>query len=252
MNWFRKMGRKRLEQITKFNYKPAIWVPKPEEGRRFVVGDIHGCSKSFKQLLKRIDLNHNDQLFLLGDLINKGPRSKGVVKHVVKLREKGFQVYCVRGNHEEALINDIIQMNGSLSFRYSHLFKLLDKDKKLKRRYLKFFYSMPYYIELDDFFLVHAGFNLNASTPLRDFESMTTVRNLENKRYLTLDALKSKHVLVGHTPTYMGHIEEAVALQRKVIPLDNGCTLAGKKIYFGNLLCLEIDGWKLYKQPCID
>jgi serine/threonine protein phosphatase 1 len=47
--------------------------------RTFVVGDVHGCSKTFNRLLDVIGLEPTDTLYLLGDYIDRGPDSRGVI-----------------------------------------------------------------------------------------------------------------------------------------------------------------------------
>ncbi|MDX1957845.1 MAG: metallophosphoesterase [Leptospiraceae bacterium] len=60
-----------------------------------VIGDVHGCYKTLKALLKQFP---NEEVCFVGDLIDKGPNSKSVVELV---RDNGF--LSVRGNHEEVL-----------------------------------------------------------------------------------------------------------------------------------------------------
>ena len=42
---------------------------------KYAISDIHGCLKSFQALLEKIDLKKEDELFLLGDYIDRGPDS---------------------------------------------------------------------------------------------------------------------------------------------------------------------------------
>ena len=79
----------------------GLKVEKQNGGRRIAIGDIHGCSKTFKLLIENeIQLNKNDQLFLLGDYIDKGKRSKEVLDYILHLIESGFSVFPLMGNHE--------------------------------------------------------------------------------------------------------------------------------------------------------
>jgi hypothetical protein len=65
--------------------------------RTLVVGDIHGCLDEFKELLKVADFRHDtDRLLLLGDLVDRGPDSAGVVRFARELKAD-----CILGNHEE-------------------------------------------------------------------------------------------------------------------------------------------------------
>lgn len=61
------------------------------------VGDVHGCLEELDELLKKIQYNPNQmELVFLGDLMDRGPDSAGVVRRVRELGAK-----CVKGNHED-------------------------------------------------------------------------------------------------------------------------------------------------------
>ena len=65
---------------------------------RYVIGDIHGCYDEFMELLQAINFNlGTDQLYLLGDILNRGPKSIEVLEWVIKNSNK---VISVLGNHE--------------------------------------------------------------------------------------------------------------------------------------------------------
>eukprot|EP00199_Chlamydomonas_sp_CCMP681_P001670 CAMPEP_0119112928 /NCGR_PEP_ID=MMETSP1180-20130426/42235_1 /TAXON_ID=3052 ORGANISM="Chlamydomonas cf sp, Strain CCMP681" /NCGR_SAMPLE_ID=MMETSP1180 /ASSEMBLY_ACC=CAM_ASM_000741 /LENGTH=361 /DNA_ID=CAMNT_0007100711 /DNA_START=28 /DNA_END=1113 /DNA_ORIENTATION=+ len=67
-------------------------------GRLVVVGDVHGCCEELKMLLKKLDyLPDTDNLIFVGDLVNKGPDSIGVLRAYQQLRAQ-----AVRGNHDDA------------------------------------------------------------------------------------------------------------------------------------------------------
>lgn len=68
----------------------------------YAIGDIQGCYKEFKKLLKEIRFNPNqDKLWLTGDLVNRGPNSLDVIKYVMEL---GSSAITVLGNHDFYLL----------------------------------------------------------------------------------------------------------------------------------------------------
>jgi hypothetical protein len=69
--------------------------------RNIVVGDVHGMLPELQQLVGEVGLTKSDVLVFVGDLVDKGPDSAGVVSYVRSLRDEGYQVVLVKGNHEE-------------------------------------------------------------------------------------------------------------------------------------------------------
>ena len=64
----------------------------------YAIGDIQGCYREFRKLLKKIDFQpRRDRLMLVGDLVNRGPDSIGVMRYVLDHQE---QIEIVLGNHE--------------------------------------------------------------------------------------------------------------------------------------------------------
>jgi len=81
----------------------------PDGWRAYVVGDVHGRLDLLDHLLGQIALDHAGRptakglIVLLGDLIDRGPDSKGVLERAAGLELPGFKTVVIGGNHEEVL-----------------------------------------------------------------------------------------------------------------------------------------------------
>lgn len=64
----------------------------------YAIGDIHGCLRPLERLLDHLSPGGADTLILLGDYVDRGPDSKGVLDRVIQLVEQG--AIALRGNHE--------------------------------------------------------------------------------------------------------------------------------------------------------
>ena len=68
----------------------------------YLIGDIQGCDAPFERLLQQVAFSPSrDQLYVLGDLVNRGPDSAGVVRRLMAM---GSSVQCVLGNHDLHLL----------------------------------------------------------------------------------------------------------------------------------------------------
>ncbi|MDW7691971.1 metallophosphoesterase family protein [Flammeovirgaceae bacterium SG7u.111] len=230
-------------QLAKYTYS----IPEGK-GRRFVVPDVHGCRDSLLMLIHNLKLKAEDQLFFLGDYVDRGPDSAGVIDLILKMKNEGFQVFPLRGNHEQMLLNTISFSHGVEAGSNSELEEYLDENGKFKKEYLNFLNSLPYYFELEDFFLVHAGFNTMDDQPFTDYESMIWIRDF----YYDKKVFKKKKVLYGHTPTRFREINENIMNKSDLICLDNGCVFSDYYPGMGKLLCLELNSMELIIQENVD
>lgn len=71
--------------------------------RTWAIGDVHGCLIALDTLLRELQLKPDDQLIFLGDLIDRGPDSRGVLDRVLGLRQERT-VHVIQGNHEEMML----------------------------------------------------------------------------------------------------------------------------------------------------
>jgi serine/threonine protein phosphatase 1 len=71
--------------------------------RILAIGDIHGCLTALDKLLEIVQPQADDQLIFLGDYVDRGPDSRGVIDRVLSLRAT-HRLVCLRGNHDVMML----------------------------------------------------------------------------------------------------------------------------------------------------
>lgn len=201
--------------------------------RTIFIGDIHGCLTEFREMVEeKIRPALDDRIILLGDLINRGPDSVGVVKYVM---EHGFE--CVMGNHE---------------YRYSRkweqpIWGCAEMRSVLNEEQHTWIKSLPLFIEDTGFITVHAGLlpgkNIEEILALPDGKkTMTQIRMISPEgQWSELNEYPGgtpwwQHYQ-GKKPLFYGHwASQGLALARNnTYGLDSGCLYGG----FLSAYCLE-------------
>jgi serine/threonine protein phosphatase 1 len=194
-------------------------------------------------------LRRKDQIFFLGDYTHRDLRNKEVLDLIQNMIDEGYNIYPLRGNHEQMLLDAELNYQNS-RFVLPGIRKpagIYDESYHLVSKYADFLRELPYYYELDSFILVHAGLNTSIEDPFEDTESMIWIDRFD---YDTVK-LKGKHIIHGHTPIEIDEIIYAISNSSLIIPLDNGINeLSSEKK--GNLLCLDLDKMELTIQKNID
>lgn len=226
--------------------------------KKYVITDIHGCLLTFKALLDTINFSTQDKLFLLGDFIDRGPDSKGVIDTIIELKKNGYNVECIRGNHEEAMLKSRYdQSHGTswwtwggkealASFGHSNLLEL----NKVENDYWNWLNELPHFIEEEEYIMVHAGLNFAAPDPMNDYENMLWIRHWYN--HINYRWLANRKIIHGHTPTSEAQIKLMLKNldQDRYIGIDNGCfkNVDGQ----GQLCAFELTNQKLFFQKRMD
>ncbi|RDC63655.1 metallophosphoesterase family protein [Adhaeribacter pallidiroseus] len=210
---------------------------------RYAISDIHGCAKTFRFLVEeRLQLQLTDQLYLLGDYIDRGPDSKGVLDFMMELQAKNFKITALMGNHENLLLQapenpqyltTWLRNGGQTTLQSFNAPQVAD----ISAKYLNFIAKLDYYHELPDYLLVHAGFNFKAANPFTDFEAMIWIRHFEVKEKFT----QGRRIVHGHTPTMASEIMASIGPPAEsVINIDGGCVYSWPP-GLGKLVALNLD-----------
>jgi serine/threonine protein phosphatase 1 len=218
----------------------------PSKGRRFAFGDVHGCFKTLMVLLNTIKATDDDQLFFLGDMIDRGKYSEMVLDYFIHGMQKQKNIFCLRGNHEQFLLNILDKIDDEASQTHitkNNLMFLFDRNNMMHQKYYSFFNTLPYYFELPNQFLVHSGFNFTGN-PYENTEAMLSIRDFKPDMHF----LGKRSFIIGHTPIPLVDIQKAAASHAPVINIDNGCVFGQRYPDKGNLVCIDLDSYEVYYQ----
>ena len=203
-----------------------------EEERVFVVGDIHGCLDMLKRLMDTIPWHpHHDRLIFIGDYIDRGEDPKGVVDYILALKSYSAFVQCLIGNHEVMFMDYLkgkdqehYYLNGGWHTVKSYKGASTEQELKVPPEHMAFYDSLERVIELDDYYIVHAGFRPGKALEEQSLEDMVWIR----EPFLTSEYDFGKRVIFGHTP-----FDEPLMMDNK-IGIDTGAVMGNR------LTCLEL------------
>ncbi len=222
----------------------------PPAGARvtWIVGDIHGCALELSLLLQ--ELPKDDLLVFLGDYVDRGPDSAGVVKQLLKLRHRArFLV----GNHESMLLQHmnpkrerawnawLHPRNGGMATLQSYGLDERAVLADLPEGHRLFFTDLEPYVEESRFIAVHAGLRLEGFTSLAE-QSREDLVWIREDWLNARDDWQGKTVYYGHTPTR--HVnglgrEAAPIAGTASLGIDTGC------VYGGYLTAAHVESGRL-------
>lgn len=199
--------------------------------RTLIIGDIHGCLEMLKRLMEKADWQPDqDHLIFLGDYIDRGPDSKGVIDFILDLMNESKKIRCLMGNHESLFLDFLsgigipnFLMNGGESTLRSYR---LDGETVIPPEHLRFLKGLETRVELEDYYIVHAGLRPGLQIKDQSHDDMIWIR--EPFIYSKYDF--GKKVIFGHTVFY-----DPLVMDNK-IGLDTGA------VYGNRLTCLELPG----------
>ncbi len=235
----------------------------------YVISDIHGCYEEYKALLNKIHFNESDELFVLGDVVDRGPEPMKVLMDMM-MRPN---VYPILGNHDFMALKVLRKLNVEITEENAenHLsdrdimnymlwmqnggkitveqFRQLDKSQK--EDVLDYFHEFRLYEEVrcyeKTYILVHGGIdNFSEDKKLEEYDLKDLVfcRADYEKRYFKD---KNIYVVTGHTPTSLIRKDkQALVYEEKGhIAIDCGCVFGGKLAAY----CLDTgEIWYVKKQ----
>jgi len=225
--------------------------------RKIAISDIHGCADTFDALLDKIQFTTEDELYLLGDYVDRGPDSKGVIDDIWQLQKEGYSVKCLRGNHEQLMIDSKIDRNSAYIWMANGGDTTLDSFgglilDEVPQKYFDWMENLPYFFEVDNFILVHAGFKFDMPNPFMEKHAMIWQRGWY--RRINYDWLGDRIIVHGHTPMSRFKIEKNFATIQEVqyLDIDAGCVFKNRILGGGQLCAFDLTNMKLIFQENIE
>lgn len=210
--------------------------------RTLAIGDIHGCSAAFDHILRLARPEPDDTLIILGDVVDRGPDSRGVVARLIQLKS-----YCrlilLKGNHEVMMLESRFDPLWDQDWRGHggrHTLKSYAPGKEnpthsdvppvhwefLEHEFLN-------YWETDSHIYVHAG--LAPDIPLAEQQTLQLFWEFISRE--TRAHMSGKTIICGHTSQSTG------------VPLNLGHTVCIDTWAYGGgfLSCLDVGSGIVYQ-----
>ncbi len=220
----------------------------------YCMSDLHGRYDLFKEMLEKIHFSDEDTLYILGDIVDRGPEPIEILFDVMKRPN----VYCLLGNHEVmalAVLKDLdasgidkVDMGAMIDWQFNggastlNEFYLLSAEER--RDLLEFLDEFTLYETLDvndnSFILTHAGLgNFNINKKMSDYSlyDLTWERPGLKDRYFPDDHI---YCVFGHTPVQLYNNKAEVIFGDHKIDIDCGASFPG-----GQLACLCLNDFSV-------
>ncbi|MBD2435303.1 metallophosphoesterase family protein [Nostoc sp. FACHB-110] len=169
--------------------------------RRIVIGDVHGHYEGLMTLLEAIAPTSADQIYFLGDLIDRGPHSCHVVNFV---QQNNYS--CLLGNHEQMLLSIFTQNNvpaqALQAWLYSGGQATLSsyEQSTIRQDHIEWLETLPTYLDLGDIWLTHAG--LDPALPIAEQTAEQFCWIRDEFHSIEKPYFPNKLIIVGHTITF--------------------------------------------------
>ena len=208
----------------------------------YAIGDVHGRLDLLRTAARRIVAHsegRSSRIVFLGDYIDRGPSSRGVIEFMMRASE--FGVVCLKGNHEEMMVQSVlrrdevdvrqwVQNGGAETLRsYGGVGSGAPEDLDLvPESHLAWLDGLPPLAIDEHRIFVHAGLMPGVPLNEQDEETCLWIRERFLRADRPTDFPDGKHIVHGHTPEWAGKPDvrkpELLALRTN---LDTGAFATG-------------------------
>lgn len=207
----------------------------------YIMSDLHGCFEEFKEMLELIHFSEDDELYIIGDIIDRGPEPIPLLQYIMDQKN----IYVIMGNHEDMMLDAIKTKQYNLWYynggdiTNKQFQKLHQKEKD---KIIKYLSELPLMRELSvngkDYILIHGGPGLFFKM---GYEANKITKSVLWERFNSLNKEEAeaifpgKNFIVGHTPTFMYGKDNKIISCGNIMIIDCGCVFG----YSLSCLCLE-------------
>ncbi|HGZ2629083.1 TPA: fructose-bisphosphatase class III, partial [Clostridioides difficile] len=200
----------------------------------------------FISMLKQINFNSNDHLYILGDVLDRGDKSLEIIDYIRNHKN----ITLLKGNHELMFQESWRDTNDRYLWFYNGgddtFYKLKNKKFEYEESFYKYIKNLPYLKIVDNFILVHAGLYLPNNYENLSIEQIIELQEEDicvwDRTILNTNKhIKGYTIIIGHSPTQNIKDYEKVKIYKQEGLIDIDC---GACFDNGKLACLRLDDMK--------
>jgi len=209
----------------------------------FAIGDVHGCAVELRMLINQLPLTKDTTVVFIGDYVDRGPDSKGVIDTVLELSQH-CHVVPLMGNHEQMMLEYLADPFSHVAgmFIYNGGSATLESysdghgEWHVPEEHLAFLHSLKLSYETEHDFFVHAGL---PDVPIEKLDQDEHMDRMlwTRKPFLESSYRWSKVIVHGHTRV------DAVDIRENRINIDTGC------VYRNRLSAIALPGNQVFSVP---
>lgn len=232
----------------------------------YVMSDIHGNADRFNSIMKQIDLQPEDTLYVLGDVIDRYPDGIRILRQLIHMPN----VKMILGNHEYMMLNALHRLD-KMNPEYPYALRLWYRNggdvthayikhiqKSVRKEIFDYLSSLPLNIDIEvngtAYLLVHGG-------PLAMYQQYAYHYDSReeycvwHRIYYNAPEIEGKTIIFGHTPTSEYQRNNPLELWHSAkggkIGIDCGsgfpsAAKQGRHPIYGRLACLRLDDMQVF------
>lgn len=219
----------------------------------YVLSDIHGRFDAFKTMLEKINFTDQDTLYVIGDVVDRGSEPIAALQYIMA-RDN---IIMTLGNHEDLFLKGVNEDDWATWYHNGGAItheQYLALSKTERKQIIDYVESLPIYIELDKYILIHAGIDKGfyGASQLDKPVTWESVKDIQGNnsvwvrdKFIYNPALTDKIVIFGHTPTLnlQPNIPAEIYFAEDKIGIDCGAAYPSHQ---GRLGCLNLDTLECY------